>query len=407
NPFFSPFVFVFLANREAGVLQWRPPFPETSKRSSRRWPFLITLLMDSVLSEISSSKRMLPKLMYANTLRIAVQKAKDSKVRFMRATIFLLLLLSSHFLFTLWDVLRDVQSFQSDYAIILRHLLAVINYRFHKRKKVFCFYICKRLKQASLRRVIVGLIQKKRYSEKSFRKILQEIFLKLLGEILEEGKISRKIIECLNAYLSEDGPNLNNQALKTHNSVKKFVFHCWLTTDDRSLKATLIIYVRLQLNLTRGSEDGTSLVEQLLDVVGRELDQSYIPPLACYGLISDSFLAFFNKLRSDANKEEKFGTLTSSQHELVQLAALACFLLLPVKKSIMFILGRIFLTYWFSFERQMLHSCCLEILAETRHSKYGDSTYGTSNALKRDIKLPTRLRAVNDLNFPLEIVQVA
>ena len=36
----------------------------------------------------------------------------------------------------------------------------------------------------------------------------------------------------------------------------------------------LILYARLQLNLTRGATDGSILVEQLLDIVCKELDQS-------------------------------------------------------------------------------------------------------------------------------------
>lgn len=38
----------------------------------------------------------------------------------------------------------------------------------------------------------------------------------------------------------------------------------------------LILYARLQVNLTRGAADGSDLVEQLLDVVGKELDQNSI-----------------------------------------------------------------------------------------------------------------------------------
>lgn len=41
------------------------------------------------------------------------------------------------------------------------------------------------------------------------------------------------------------------------------------------LQDALILYARLQLNFTRGSSDGSFLVEQLLDVVCKELDQGY------------------------------------------------------------------------------------------------------------------------------------
>lgn len=36
------------------------------------------------------------------------------------------------------DVLKDVPSFQSEYGIILRHLLAVRDYRVHMRERVYC-----------------------------------------------------------------------------------------------------------------------------------------------------------------------------------------------------------------------------------------------------------------------------
>ncbi|KAI9085479.1 hypothetical protein K1719_032546 [Acacia pycnantha] len=50
-------------------------------------------------------------------------------------------------------------------------------------------------------------------------------------------------------------------------------FLCWLTTNDRVLKDALMFYARLQLNLLRSVNDGCSLLEQLLDVVCKDLDQ--------------------------------------------------------------------------------------------------------------------------------------
>ncbi|XP_029129907.1 serine/threonine-protein kinase ATM-like [Cajanus cajan] len=46
---------------------------------SETWPFLISILIKSASSEISSSKRRNPKLIYAKTLRIVVQRAEDAK----------------------------------------------------------------------------------------------------------------------------------------------------------------------------------------------------------------------------------------------------------------------------------------------------------------------------------------
>lgn len=52
----------------------------------------------------------------------------------------------------------------------------------------------------------------------------------------EDGKISRKLIECINTYLLNDGPNLGFQLLEIHNAIEQFLFRCWLTTHDRVLK---------------------------------------------------------------------------------------------------------------------------------------------------------------------------
>lgn len=43
------------------------------------WPFLVTLLTKCVSLEISGSKKRLPKLNVAKTLRIVVQRAEDAK----------------------------------------------------------------------------------------------------------------------------------------------------------------------------------------------------------------------------------------------------------------------------------------------------------------------------------------
>ena len=52
----------------------------------------------------------------------------------------------------IWDVLSNVPSFQSEYESILRHLLAVKDYRFHMRKRIYSckFFTYLNLKQASL-----------------------------------------------------------------------------------------------------------------------------------------------------------------------------------------------------------------------------------------------------------------
>ncbi|XP_057988495.1 serine/threonine-protein kinase ATM isoform X2 [Hevea brasiliensis] len=292
---------------------------------SETWPFLVTLLIQCVSSEISSSKRRLPKASFAKTLRIVVQRAEDAKFSGkMLPLLPVVKTLFSH----IWDVLSNVPSFQLEYGIILRHLLAIRDYRFHLRNRIYC---C--LMRLYIEKVETGVEGKNdnqvSLKEEVFRCILtlhsllenppgdfpdelrEDIvkgFVQIFSFVREEGKLSRKLIECVNTYLLKDGPNLASQSLEIHDAVRQLVFRYWLTTHDRGLKDAIIFYARLQLNLARGAADGNSLVEQFLEVVCKELDQGSLSSVAVPW--------------TDATKDDKLGTLSGSQSGLVQLAAL-------------------------------------------------------------------------------------
>ncbi|XP_052181201.1 serine/threonine-protein kinase ATM isoform X3 [Diospyros lotus] len=291
---------------------------------SETWPFLIKLLIQSASFEISSSKRRLPKLIFAKTLRIAVQRSEDAKFSGKNLLLSVVKLLFNHIL----DVLKDVPSFQSEYGIILRHLLAVRDYRFHMRKRVYYSLVLLYTERVQTSLSGTNNIHSNP-KEDVFRctltlhsllenppgdfpdNIREDIvrgFVGIFSCLRDEGKISRKLIECINAYLLKDGPNLGCQSLEIHDALKQFAFRCWISTHDRGLKDALVLYARLQLNLMRGAADGSALVEQLLEVVGKELDQSSIGSTSL--------------TRSDTTKDDKCGKLTSSQCGLLELAAL-------------------------------------------------------------------------------------
>ncbi|XLR65525.1 hypothetical protein HN51_008029, partial [Arachis hypogaea] len=71
----------------------------------------------------------------------------------------------------------------------------------------------------------------------------------------------------------EEGKISRNHLLEIYTAIQQYVFHCWLTTHDRVLKDSLILYSRVKLNLMRGAADSYLLVEQLLDVICMDLDQ--------------------------------------------------------------------------------------------------------------------------------------
>ncbi|KAH6798041.1 Serine/Threonine-kinase ATM-like protein [Perilla frutescens var. hirtella] len=293
--------------------------------NSESWPFLVKILMQCLSLEISSSKKRLPKLNFAKTLRIVVQRAEDDRFSEKNWP----LLPVARVLFNhVWDVLKDVPSFQSEYSILLRHLLSVRDYRFHMRKRVYSNLVLLYMEkvETSLGAENIGQLNPK---EEVFRftLTLQSLlenppgdipdelredmikgFVGIFSHVRDEGKISRKLIECLNTYLLKDGPNLGCKSLDIHESVQQFVFRCWFATHDRSLKDALVCYGKLQISLTRGVVDGAALLEQLLDVVSKELDQ-----------MSTSGASI---TRSDPTRDEKCGFLTTSQHSMVELAAL-------------------------------------------------------------------------------------
>lgn len=63
------------------------------------------------------------------------------------------------------------------------------------------------------------------------------------------------------------------------------------------MQDALIFYARLQLNMTRGATDGSVLVQQLLDIVYKELDQSSVSntnvPRCSFSSLTPTFTLHF------------------------------------------------------------------------------------------------------------------
>ncbi|KAL3824832.1 hypothetical protein ACJIZ3_020861 [Penstemon smallii] len=292
---------------------------------SETWPFFVKMLIQCISLEISSSKKRLPKLNFAKTLRIVVQRAEDDRISGKKLPLLpVAKLLFNH----VWDVLKDIPSFQSEYSLILRHLLAITYCRFYLRRKVYSNLVLLYMEkvEATLLTENFGQLNPKedvfRFTltlqsllenppgdiTDDLREDIIKGFVGIFSHIRDEGKVSRKLLECINTYLLKDGPNLGCKSLEIHEAVKQFVFRFWFATHDRSLKDSLVRYAKLQISLTRGMDDGTALLEQFQDVISKELDQMATPGS--------------NMPRSDSNRDEKFGLLTNSQYILVELAAL-------------------------------------------------------------------------------------
>ncbi|THU49473.1 hypothetical protein C4D60_Mb06t09940 [Musa balbisiana] len=287
------------------------------------WPFLITLLMKCISLEVSASKKRLPRLIFVKTLRSSIQCAEDIKLS---GRNFLLLSVVKVLFSHIWDVIKDIPSFQSEYSSILRHLLTVREYRYQMRKRVYSglvvLYINKlgtvidmntghtSSKEDVFRSIVILHVLLENppgdYPD-NIREDVVKGFIKIFSKIRNEGKILRKLVECLNTYLLRDGPNLGNQAMEIHFAVQDIMFRCWFTSHDQGLKSSLINFARIQLKLIRYLAEGTQIIEQLLDVIVKELDQ---------GINVGSEV-----LWNDISREDKLGTLGSIQQCLMELAA--------------------------------------------------------------------------------------
>uniref|UniRef100_A0A0D3BGD4 Serine/threonine-protein kinase ATM n=1 Tax=Brassica oleracea var. oleracea TaxID=109376 RepID=A0A0D3BGD4_BRAOL len=288
--------------------------------NAETWPFLVKNLLQCVSMEVSGSKRRIPKPTFAKALRVVIQRAEETKFPGVLSP----LLSMAKTIFThVHDILSNTPSFHSEYGIILRHLLEIKEYRFQMRKRTYSNLVMLYIERAE-----AGFWEKNSgqhsQKEEAFRCILtlqsllenppgdfsddirKEIvngLIHIFSSARDEEKLSRKLIECVNSFLLKDGPNIGSLSLEIHNAVQQFVFRCWLTTHDKNLKEILAFYGRLQLNLTRGSSESSSLVEQLLNVVTSELDLGSSSSSASWG---------------DSTKD---GTLSSYQNSLVELAA--------------------------------------------------------------------------------------
>ncbi|KAF3783679.1 Serine/threonine-protein kinase [Nymphaea thermarum] len=289
------------------------------------WPFLLSLLTKCISIETSTSKRRPPKPFLARTLRDVIQHAEDFKFTGKR----LVLLAAAKAIFGhLLDVIRDVPSFRSEYSSILRQLLGIKEYRLHMRKRIYENLVL--LYMHKIETILGGGDHKSAASKEEVFRFIQTLlalleypvgdfhdnlrneivkgFIHMFSNLREEGKISRKLIECMNMYLIKDGPNLGRRSLKIHLALQDFMSRFWLSTHDHGLKDGLVLHAKIQLKLARSISDMSGLIEFLLDVLSKEFDQA---------LITGSTII----RPSDVDRDVKAAHPTGLERSLMELAA--------------------------------------------------------------------------------------
>ncbi|KAK3163656.1 hypothetical protein QOZ80_1AG0006460 [Eleusine coracana subsp. coracana] len=252
------------------------------------WPLLILALLNCVKEDISGKKRGAVKSAAARMLRVAIQCAEDVRL----SGHSLLLITVARQLFShLWELMKDGPGFQLELSIILRQLLTVKEYCYQMKFRTYSCFVT-----LFMKKVAIGFDAKSSNQatskDDSFRcaltlhvllenppgdypntmreEILDE-FCAIFSRIREEGKLTRKLMECVNTLLRKDGPNLGYKSVEIHNTVQDFVFCFWLRTHDQALKSLFITYAKLQLKLARAIPE---VLEKLVDIIIKELDQN-------------------------------------------------------------------------------------------------------------------------------------
>ncbi|GBG59952.1 hypothetical protein CBR_g286 [Chara braunii] len=251
------------------------------------WPGLCHALCTCIWVEVQSSKKKVPDNMLARTFKKFIQKAED---RSCGRRGFLARKIKSIFQH-MYEIIRGVPIFGSDYGTVLRQLIAVSEYRLRMPKRIYG-----ELLHLYTEKVLEMVHTKSTRTEEGFRNALTmftllqnppgdfpdslrdetvDMFCQIFERLRDEGRIAEKLVAALNAFLLNQGLNLGDGVASIHASFRDFMVRAWLTTHDRKLKEGLVLYGRLQARL-RGvvllKDEGA--IEELLDLVEKELDLS-------------------------------------------------------------------------------------------------------------------------------------
>ncbi|CAM6085267.1 unnamed protein product [Calypogeia fissa] len=295
---------------------------------SASWPGVLHALCVCIEHEVAASKKKVPKLVLAKTFRSFVLKADDTS----RAGQRLNLLRKVKKLFQhVVHVIEQVPTFVPDYNNVLCQLLPVLDYRTRMSKKIYADLLHFYLEKAKDTQNITQEASSTR--EETFRNIstllcvlqhppgdLPEIllgdvtqdFVNIFSKLRDEGRIAKKLLAALNAFITGHGLNIGDAAGDIHTSLRPFLVRVWPTTRDRELKDGLILYVRAQLNLRYIlSRDDSEEICILLDLVEKDLDQTGISMAGVH--------------RLDAGREDKAGFVTKAMRSFFELAAVVLF----------------------------------------------------------------------------------
>ncbi|VAH21018.1 unnamed protein product [Triticum turgidum subsp. durum] len=259
--------------------------------SGATWPFLITALAKCVLADIAAKRRGATRSAAAGMLRAAVRCAEDARLS---GHSLLLISVAKQLFSHILEVIKDAPSFQLEYSPILRQLLTVKEYRYQMKPRTYSNLVVLYMKKVATG-FDANFSNQASSKEESFRctwtlhvllenppgdypdTMREEVlngFCAIFSHIRrEDGKLTSKLMECVNTFLLMDGPNLGDKSVEIHKAVQDFVLRSWLMTRDLRLKSLFITYAKIQLKLARAIPKVLER-KNLLGVIMDDLDQN-------------------------------------------------------------------------------------------------------------------------------------
>ncbi|KAF6985526.1 hypothetical protein CFC21_003377 [Triticum aestivum] len=259
--------------------------------SGATWPFLITALAKCVLADIAAKRRGATRSAAAGMLRAAVRCAEDARLS---GHSLLLVSVAKQLFSHILEVIKDAPSFQLEYSPILRQLLTVKEYRYQMKPRTYSNLVVLYMKKVATG-FDANFSNQASSKEESFRctwtlhvllenppgdypdTMREEVlngFCAIFSHIRrQDGKLTSKLMECVNTFLLMDGPNLGDKSVEIHKAVQDFILRSWLMTRDLRLKSLFITYVKIQLKLARAIPKVLER-KNLLGVIMDDLDQN-------------------------------------------------------------------------------------------------------------------------------------
>ncbi|KAF6991028.1 hypothetical protein CFC21_008158 [Triticum aestivum] len=259
--------------------------------SGATWPFLITALAKCVLADIAAKRRGATRSAAAGMLRAAVRCAEDARLS---GHSLLLISVAKQLFSHILEVIKDAPSFQLEYSPILRQLLTVKEYRYQMKPRTYSNLVVLYMKKVATG-FDANFSNQASSKEESFRctwtlhvllenppgdypdTMREEVlngFCAIFSHIRrQDGKLTSKLMECVNTFLLMDGPNLGDKSVEIHKAVQDFVLRSWLMTRDLRLKSLFITYAKIQLKLARAIPKVLER-KNLLGVIMDDLDQN-------------------------------------------------------------------------------------------------------------------------------------